>query len=90
MRIPAVCQNLEGGLIIDLPQTEIKVKLNDLVDVDNFESDEVLIEYLRNIYLSIKANRYDPNSWQQHPPTIEQLNQNENFQNHSAEVLTQV
>lgn len=62
MRIPAVCQNLEGGLIIDLPQTEIKVKLNDLVDVDNFESDEVLIEYLRSIYLSIKANRYDPNS----------------------------
>lgn len=54
MRIPNSCASIEGALIIDLPQSDIRNKLDELIEVANFESDQVLIEYLRGLYLSIK------------------------------------
>jgi hypothetical protein len=47
MRIPTVCSQLSGGLIIDLPNLDIKDKLNEFIDVDNFESDSTLVQYLQ-------------------------------------------
>lgn len=43
--------------MIDLPQSDIRSKLDELIEVANFERDEVLIEYLRTLYLSIKESK---------------------------------
>lgn len=41
-----MCNDIHGGLVIDLPNTNIKDKLMPILDVDNFENDNTLVEYL--------------------------------------------
>lgn len=45
-RIPNACNNIQGGLIIDLPNVDIKSKVDEVIDVSSIESDERLIQYL--------------------------------------------
>lgn len=77
---------LEGGLVIDLPLTDIKENLNKLIEVDNFESDQVLLEFLRGLYNQAKAPKTNIES----SLTREQLNSLPTFQDQSPELLDRI
>jgi hypothetical protein len=48
-KYPVVTANLVGGIIIDLPTTEVESQIAQLLDVSERVNDEDLCLYLRNL-----------------------------------------